>query len=92
MRQPDFYAEVEFGGDDLEPVGVWIEGVDPGCPGSDVEPYAPPEIEISVDADDLTWEQWDDIRDQAEEHYTRELENARDMAGDAKLEAMRDEQ
>jgi len=91
MREPDFYAEVDMGGEDLEPVGVWIEGVDPGCPGSDVEPPSPPEIEFFT-KDELTNSQRKDVRIQAEKHHTRELENARDMAGDAKLEAMRDEE
>jgi len=92
MREPDFYTDIHDREDELQEVAIWIEGVDPGCPGSDVEPYTPPQLEITVDADYISQYDWESIYDQAEEHHIRELENARDMAADNKLEAMRDEQ
>lgn len=73
MREPDFYTDIHDSEDELKEVAVWIEGADPGCPGSDVEPYTPPQLEITVDTDYISQDDWESTYDQAEEHYTANL-------------------
>ena len=68
----DFTIELDFGGEDVEEIGVDILKVYPGCPGSDVEPPGPPEADFEVDTErELTWEQYRYIEDQCLEHASR---------------------